>query len=147
MTTDDLDLIANHGYFMMQKVVFRTPLAISLGAIAGALSRYWIGLGVASLWGTDFPYGTLLINLTGCFGMGWFTTLALERLTIAPELRLLVTTGFLGAYTTFSSYELESFILLKKANWVAGFGYWIGSPILGMVSFYLGVASARVSRR
>lgn len=131
---------------MMQKAVFRTPLAISLGAIAGALSRYWIGLGVASLWGADFPYGTLLINLTGCFGMGWFTTFALERLTIAPELRLLVTTGFLGSYTTFSAYELESFSLLGK-NWLAGFGYWVGSPILGMVSFYLGVARARISRR
>ncbi len=130
----------------MQKAVFRTPLAISLGAIAGALSRYWIGAGVAYLWGADFPYGTLLINLSGCFGMGWFTTLALERLTIAPEIRLLVTTGFLGAYTTFSSYELESFTLLSKANWLAGLGYWIGSPMLGMVSFYLGVASARIGR-
>jgi fluoride ion exporter CrcB/FEX len=53
-------------------------------------------------------------------------------------------TGFLGAYTTFSSYELESFTLLSKANWLAGLGYWIGSPMLGMVSFYLGVASARI---
>ncbi len=130
----------------MQSSVFRTPLAISLGAIAGALSRYGIGLGVARLWGTDFPYGTLLINLTGCFGMGWFTTLALERLTVSPEVRLLVTTGFLGAYTTFSSYELESFTLLGRANWWAGFSYWIGGPILGVVSFYLGVASARIGR-
>lgn len=131
---------------MMQKAVFRTPLAISLGAIAGALSRYWIGLGAAYLWGTDFPYGTLLINLTGCFGMGWFTTLALERLTILPEIRLLVTTGFLGAYTTFSAYELESLTLLGSSSWLAGLGYWIGSPILGMVSFYLGVAGARTGR-
>ncbi len=129
----------------MQKAVFRTPLAISLGAIAGALSRYWIGLGAAYWWGTDFPYATLLINLTGCFGMGWFTTLALERLTVSPEVRLMVTTGFLGAYTTFSSYELESFSLLGK-NWLVGLGYWLGSPLLGMVSFYLGVASARIGR-
>lgn len=131
---------------MMQKAVFRTPLAISLGAIAGASSRYFIGLGSAYLWGTDLPYGTLLINLTGCFGMGWFTTLALERLTITPEIRLLVMTGFLGAYTTFSSYELESFTLLGRTNWLAGLSYWIGSPILGMVSFYLGVASVRIGR-
>jgi CrcB protein len=129
----------------MPKAVFRTPLAISLGAIAGALCRYWIGLGTAHLWGTEFPYGTLLVNLTGCFGMGWFTTLALERLTISPEVRVLVTTGFLGAYTTFSSYELESFTLLGR-NGLAGLGYWLGSPILGLVSFYLGVVSARIGR-
>lgn len=132
---------------MMQKAVFRTPLAISLGAIAGALSRYWLGLGMAQLVGTEIPYGTLLINITGCFAMGWFTTLALERLTIPPEIRLLATTGFLGAYTTFSSYELESFTLLGRTHWLAGLGYWIGTPILGMVSFYLGVASTRLGRR
>jgi CrcB protein len=143
---DAFDLIPNHVYSMMQTTVFRTPLAISLGAIAGALSRYWLGLGAAYVWGTAFPYGTLLINLTGCFGMGWFTTLALERLTISPEIRLLVTTGFLGAYTTFSSYELESFTLLGKTSGLVGLGYWIGSPILGMASFYLGVASARIGR-
>ncbi len=147
MTNDAPDLIPNLVYSIMQKAVFRTPIAISLGAIAGALSRYWLGLGAAYLGGTAFPYGTLLINLTGCFGMGWFTTLALERLTIVPEIRLLVTTGFLGAYTTFSAYELESFTLLGKTNWLAGLGYWVGSPILGMVSFYLGVACARIGQR
>jgi len=129
----------------MQKAVFRTPLAISLGAIAGALSRYGIGLGAVHLWGTAFPYGTLFVNLTGCFGMGWFTTLALERLTVSPEVRLMATTGFLGAYTTFSAYEMESLLLFGN-NWIGGLAYWIGSPIVGMVSFYLGVATARIGR-
>ena len=99
---------------MLQDPNFRAPLAISLGAIAGALSRYYLTLWFAQRFGTAFPYGTFFINLTGCLIMGFFITFSLERVAIiSPEVRLMVTTGFLGAYTTFSTYGLESNNLLR----------------------------------
>lgn len=80
---------------MLQNPAFRTPVGISIGAIAGALSRYYLGLWFTQLFGTEFPYSTLIINVSGCFVMGFFTTLVLGRLiAIHPDIRLLVTTGF-----------------------------------------------------
>ena len=99
---------------MLQDPAIRNPIAISLGAIAGALSRYYLTVWFFQRFGTGFPYGTFFINLTGCFAMGFFTTLALNRVgVISPEVRLLVATGFLGAYTTFSTYGIETLYLLR----------------------------------
>jgi CrcB protein len=132
---------------MLQDPTFRNPIAISLGAIAGALSRYYLTLWFAQRFGTAFPYGTFFINLTGCFGMGFFLTIALERVaTIPPEVRLMVTTGFLGAYTTFSTYGLESVTLLRNRNFPAASFYWAGSAILGIISVQLGVLLARIGK-
>jgi len=132
---------------MLQDPTFRNPIAISLGAIAGALSRYYLTLWFAQRFGTAFPYGTFFINLTGCFGMGFFLTVALERVaTIPPEVRLMVTTGFLGAYTTFSTYGLESVTLLRNRNFPAASFYWAGTAILGIISVQLGVLLARIGK-
>jgi CrcB protein len=132
---------------MLQDPTFRNPIAISLGAIAGALSRYYLTLWFAQRFGTAFPYGTFFINLTGCFGMGFFLTVALERVaTIPPEVRLMVTTGFLGAYTTFSTYGLESVTLVRNRNFPAASFYWAGSAILGIISVQLGILLARIGK-
>lgn len=123
----------------------RIPIAISLGAIAGALSRYYLTLWFAKTFGIDFPFGTLFINLTGCLGMGFFVTFALERVVaISPEIKFMVTTGFLGAYTTFSTYGLESVMLLRDGRFAAAGFYWAGSAILGLISIQLGVVLARL---
>ncbi|HEY9796988.1 MAG TPA: fluoride efflux transporter CrcB [Leptolyngbyaceae cyanobacterium] len=125
----------------------RNPIAISLGAIAGALSRYYLTLWFAKTFGTAFPYGTFFINLSGCFGMGFFVTVALERVaTIPPEVRLMITTGFLGAYTTFSTYGLETVTLLRDRNVPAVSIYWPGSAILAILSIQLGVILARFGK-
>ncbi|MBD1939217.1 fluoride efflux transporter CrcB [Microcoleus sp. FACHB-68] len=132
---------------MLQDPAIRNPIAISFGAIAGALSRYYLTLWFAQRFGTGFPYGTFFINLTGCFGMGLFMTLALERLTtIPPEVRLLVTTGFLGAYTTFSTYGLESVVLLRNQHFLTAGFYWIGSAFLGLICVQLGVFLGRLGK-
>jgi CrcB protein len=129
---------------MLQDPTLRTPIAISLGAIAGALSRYYLTLWFAKTFGTNFPYGTFFINLTGCFLMGLFTTWALERVvTVPPEVRLLVTTGFLGAYTTFSTYGLETWTLLRDRSYLIAGVYWLGSALLGIISVQLGATFAR----
>jgi CrcB protein len=140
---------------MLQDPTLRNPIAISLGAIAGALSRYYLTLWFAQRFGTVFPYATFFINLTGCFAMGFFVTFALERVTtIPPEVRLMVTTGFLGAYTTFSTYGLESLSLWRDAfgkrfalgNFSAFSLYWAGSAILGIISVQLGAILARLGK-
>ena len=131
---------------MLQQPAIRNPLAVSLGAIGGALSRYYLNLWLAQQLSSSFPYGTLFVNLTGSFLMGFFVTLALERVaTISPELRLLIAVGFLGSYTTFSSYELDTINLVKEYRWQLAVTYWAGSAILGAVSLYLGIIAARLT--
>ncbi|HIK28681.1 MAG: fluoride efflux transporter CrcB [Oscillatoriaceae bacterium SKW80] len=132
---------------MLQDPVIRTPIAISLGAIAGALSRYYLTLWFTQIFGSAFPYGTFFINISGCFGMGFFFTLAMERLpSISPDVRLMVTTGFLGAYTTFSTYGLETINLLRTNAIMAASFYWAGSALLGIISVELGAILARLGR-
>lgn len=132
---------------MLSDLNLRIPIAISLGAIAGALSRYYLTLWVAKTCGTGFPYGTFLINLTGCLAMGFFVTFSLERVAvIPPEVRIMVTTGFLGAYTTFSTYGLETVTLLRDRSFTGASFYWAGSAILGVISIQLGILLARLGK-
>lgn len=123
----------------------RNLLAVSLGAIAGALSRYYISLWFLVRFGVAFPYSTFVINITGCFIMGFFFTLAAERiLTITPEIKLLIATGFLGSYTTFSTYGLDTVTLLQAQRFIPALIYWLGSAMLGILSVQLGVVLARL---
>ncbi|HIK55860.1 MAG TPA: fluoride efflux transporter CrcB [Synechococcales cyanobacterium M55_K2018_004] len=126
-----------------QQPVVRTVAAISLGAIAGALCRYYFGLAMNSLVGIAVPYSTLVINITGCFAMGFLATLSLGQVvSLHPDVRLLLLTGFLGAYTTFSSYELDSAHLLEQKRFQADLFYWVGSVTLGLMSLHFGIAFA-----
>ena len=81
---------------------------VMLGGSLGAASRYIIGLLTAKAWGTQFPWGTLIVNLTGCFFIGLIFALAERVRLLTPDMRLLLITGFLGALTTFSSFSLET---------------------------------------
>jgi CrcB protein len=121
----------------------RVPIAISLGAIPGALSRYYLSVFFAKWLGTDFPYGTFIINVTGAFIMGFFITLIVERAVSSPDLRLLIAVGFLGSYTTFSTYALDTSILLKSGHRGYAILYWLGSAILGWIFLEFGSFIAR----
>lgn len=118
--------------------VVRAPIAISLGAIAGALSRYYLTVSFTQWLGITFPYGTFVINLSGSLLMGFFTTLVLQRVITSPELYLLITVGFLGSYTTFSTYSLDTVNLLHEGNQAIALFYWAGSALLGVVSLLIG---------
>lgn len=106
-------------------------LLISLGAIVGANLRYWVGDAVAQRYGTSFPYGTLVINLTGTLILGIFITLATERFLWDPRWRILIAIGFCGSYTTFSTYTFESVNLILTGQPVSGFLNLFGSAVLG----------------
>ena len=130
---------------MLQRAEIRVPVAISLGAIAGALSRYYLTLWLTNRLGFGFPYGTFFINISGCLAMGFFATLAMEKTAlISPEVKLIVATGFLGAYTTFSTFGLDTVGLLQRGHWLAATGYFLGSTILGIISVLLGMMIARI---
>ena len=114
-------------------------LLISAGAILGANARYWLGDWIAQRWGASFPFGTLIINVTGSLLLGLFMTLATERFLVDPRWRFFFAVGFLGAYTTFSTYSFESFNLLFKGQWIPGLLNLFGSTILGVLAVGLGV--------
>lgn len=123
----------------------RYPIAISFGAIAGALSRYYLTSWFAQRFGTNFPYGTFFINITGCLLMGFFATFVVERVgAISSEVRLLVAVGFLGSYTTFSTYGLDTVGLARNHQLAMASFYWLGSAILGVTCVQLGAMLARL---
>jgi fluoride exporter len=120
----------------------RGSIAVSLGAIAGALSRYYVNNWIVANWGNSFPWGILVVNLSGCWLMGLIVGLAGTRPNlISPEVYLLLTTGFLGAYTTFSTYGLDTVKLLTE-RWHWGIAYAVGSAVLGILNVRLGLIMA-----
>ena len=118
-------------------------LAISLGGVLGANARYLVSVYVAERLGTAFPYGTLLINVSGSLVIGFFLTLATERFTVDPLWRLFFATGFLGAYTTFSSYTFEAAQLVRDGAYGLAFLYLFGSVLAGMIGVFAGIVAER----
>lgn len=119
-------------------------LWVGLGGFLGANARYLLQLWVANHWGADFPYGTMLANVSGSFIIAFFLTLATGRLAVAPELRLFVAVGFLGGFTTFSSFSLETFRLVEQSGWWPASLNFFGNTMLGLIGALLGVFLARV---
>ena len=117
---------------------------VSLGAIAGANLRYILSRYAAKLLGPVFPYGTLIINLTGSFIVGWFMIWTTERVLVEPRWRLLVVVGFCGGFTTFSSYAFESMAYLEQGQWLLMTTNILANNLLCMAAAIAGMALARV---
>jgi CrcB protein len=117
-------------------------LAVSLGGILGANARYVVSVYVAERLGMAFPYGTFLINVSGSLVIGFFLTLATERFTIDPVWRLFFATGFLGAYTTFSTYTFEAAQLIRDGALGVALLYLFGSVLAGMLGVFAGIVAA-----
>lgn len=118
-------------------------LAVALGGALGAVSRYAVMLAVALFWRRNFPLATLLINVTGSFILGFFATFAAEKSSLDPAWRLFVATGFVGAYTTFSTFEYETFELTQRGALWWGTMNVATSVVAGFMAVRLGVALAR----
>lgn len=118
-------------------------LIIGIGGFVGAVSRYSLALWIGQRWGRTFPLGTFLINVSGSFLIGLFMTLMVERFTVNPQWRLLLVVGFLGAYTTFSTFEYETGALLKDGEWTFAMLNIILSVVAGFVALKLGEVIAK----
>jgi CrcB protein len=115
---------------------------LSLGGVAGVNARYWLGIWV-NRWATPpFPWATFLINVTGSFLIGLLTML-LARWLPHPHIRLAVVTGFLGGYTTYSTFAFESLTLWERGERGVGLAYVVSSVVAGLLAVALGVGLAR----
>jgi CrcB protein len=110
----------------------------------GANLRYVIMVWSIDQWGTDFPYGTLIVNVSGAFAIGIILAYLGERLEISLLWRLFFVTGFLGGYTTFSTYAWEGLVLADQGAWLRAGAYVLGSNVLGFAGVWLGATLARL---
>lgn len=119
-------------------------LLILIGGGLGSVARYALGASVTNRLGAEFPFGTVLINISGSFTVGLLMTLLTERFLPHPNYRLLLVVGFLGGFTTFSSYEWDSLSLLREREFLFAALNLVGSAFAGLVAVWLGwLAAAR----
>jgi fluoride exporter len=115
---------------------------VMLGGATGSLTRYVVGTAIMNRMGGRFPIGTVFINVTGSFLIGFIMTLLTERLDPHPNWRFLLVVGFLGGYTTFSSFEWETLGLVRDGGRWLGLINAAGSVVLGYIAVWLGAAVA-----
>ena len=113
-------------------------LLIALGGALGSVARYWVGATISGRAGVRFPWGTFTINLTACFVIGLALTLFGRRADLSPSWRYLIPIGFIGAYSTFSTYEWETLSTLRSGAFLIAALYAGGSLVLGLASTWLG---------
>jgi fluoride exporter len=127
----------------LRESALQSILWISIGAIVGANLRYFIGQLVAKLLSSSLPYGTLVINITGSFILGFFLIWTTERVLVDPRWRLVIAIGFCGGYTTFSSFAYETFALFEQGRWMASALNVFSTTLLCLIGVGLGAALAR----
>lgn len=121
-------------------------LAVALGGAAGSVARYVLGAAVQARAGAGFPYGTLVVNITGSFLLGGLSTWLVAR-AAAPEVRLLLMIGLCGGYTTFSSFAYESALMLQDGRLLRTGTYVAASVILTIAAMFAGFSAARALLR
>ena len=118
-------------------------LIVGVGGFVGAIARYMIGTYIGSRFGIRFPYGTFVINISGCFLVGFVVTL-LARSTASQYWRYLIPIGFIGAYTTFSTFEYETLRAVQDGQITTGLLNVVLSVVVGFAAVWVGAALGRV---
>jgi CrcB protein len=118
-------------------------LWVGLGGFLGANARYLLGGWIAARMGTLFPYGTFVINITGSFILGFFLAFIQDRPWVHPTARLLFSIGFVGAYTTFSTYTYETIALMENGQVLLAAINCIGSVVAGLLAVFAGIVLGR----
>jgi CrcB protein len=127
-----------------RNTVVANILMIALGAAVGANLRYLLSNWAAQQWGATFPYGTMLINVAGSLVIGFILALAVTRISLSLPWRLLLVTGLLGGFTTFSTFSYETYTLLVEGSWLAAGLNVLGSVGIGLIAIFLGAGIARI---
>lgn len=122
----------------------RLLLIIGAGGFIGSIARYLTQQGISKILPVIFPYGTLAVNISGCFLIGIFYTLAEKGNILSPEWRVFLTTGFCGGFTTFSTFSYETFNLFREEQFISLSLYVSMSVILGMAATYLAIILTRL---
>ncbi len=121
----------------------RQVLAIAAGGAVGSLLRFWMSNWVHSFADRSFPYGTLAVNVLGCLLMGFLFVLFIDRLSDNPILRAGILIGFLGGFTTFSAFSIETFNLIEQGAWTKAVANMSGSLLLCVGATWIGVLLGR----
>ena len=119
-------------------------LLIAFGGALGSMARYWVGSTIANRMGTKFPYGTFVINITACMIIGFSLTFLAKRADLNPAWRFLVPVGFIGAYSTFSTYEWETLSTIRSGAFLLAAFYAVSSLILGLAAVWGGSVIAEI---
>ena len=118
---------------------FGILLSVALGGAIGSLLRYFVASAIQSPASAGFPWGIFIVNVTGGFAMGVITELAALKLNIGLELRAFLTVGILGGYTTFSTFSLESALLIQRGAYGLATAYISGSALLSIAALFAGL--------
>jgi len=113
-------------------------LLIAIGGALGSVARYWVGSSIAARTGIRFPYGTLIVNITACVIIGFSMTYLGRRAELNPAWRYLISVGFIGAYSTFSTYEWETLSTMRAGDFGIAALYAAGSLLLGLAAVWIG---------
>ena len=114
-------------------------LMFSVAASLGALARYGLGAAVDVVLGGTFPWGIFIVNMVGCFAFGAVWALTDVYQIFSPTVHVILLTGFMGAFTTFSSFIFDSDMLLKNENWLGFAGNVVGQVVIGLIMLYAGI--------
>ena len=116
---------------------------IAVGSAIGGVSRFLFGGAVQRLAGSTFPIGTLVVNITGSFLLGAILRYGIDTPSLSPELRAMLTIGFCGGYTTFSTFSYETIALMEDGEWTRAAAYLTLSVLLSLAATFLGLVAAR----
>jgi len=119
-------------------------LIVGVGGFLGTATRYIITNCISKLSNNGFPFGTFLVNISGCFLLGFFISLTAKKITVGPNIKLLFTVGFMGAYTTFSTFSYDTSVLIKSGDFLLATINATASVLIGIISLLGGMAIGQI---